>query len=115
MVTENFIPAKGDIIKLSFDPQSGHEQKGWRPGLVLSNFTFNNATGIALICPITNTKRNFPFHVLLPKELDITGVVMVEQVKSLDYSIRNAKYVTQMPHDFMDEVMAIHAAIFQED
>lgn len=115
MVTENFIPAKGDIIKLSFDPQSGHEQKGWRPGLVLSNFTFNNATGFALICPITNTKRNFPFHVLLPKELDITGVVMVEQVKSLDYSIRNAKYVTQMPHDFMDEVMAIHAAIFQDD
>lgn len=115
MVTENFVPAKGDIIKLSFDPQSGHEQKGWRPGLVISNYTFNNATGFALVCPITNTKRNYPFHVLLPKELEVTGVVMVEQVKSLDYSKRNARYVTQIPPDIMKEVMAIHAAIFQND
>ena len=115
MVAENFIPAKGDIIKLSFDPQSGHEQKGWRPGLVLSNYTFNNATGFALVCPIINTKRNYPFHVLLPKELEITGVVMVEQVKSLDYSKRNARYVAQIPHNFMKQVMAIHAAIFQDD
>ncbi|RKX83944.1 MAG: hypothetical protein DRP58_07965 [Spirochaetes bacterium] len=115
MVTEDFIPAKGDIIKLSFDPQSGHEQKGWRPGLVLSNYTFNNATGFALVCPIINTKRNYPFHVLLPKELEITGVVMVEQVKSLDYSKRNARYVAQIPHNFMKQVMAIHAAIFQDD
>ena len=115
MVAENFIPAKGDIIKLSFDPQSGHEQKGWRPGLVISNYTFNKATGFAVICPITNTNRNYPFHVLLPKEFDITGVVMVDQVKSLDYLKRNARYVTQIPHAFMEEVMAIHAAIFQDD
>ena len=115
MVTKSFIPAKGNIIKLSFNPQSGHEQKGWRPGLVLSNYTFNKATGFALVCPITNTKRNYPFHVLLPKEFDVTGVVMVDQVKSLDYSKRNAKYITQIPEDFLEEVMAIHAAIFQED
>jgi len=115
MVTEYFIPAKGDIIKLSFDPQSGHKQKGWRPCLVLSNYTFNNATGFALVCPITNTKRKYPFHVVLPNELDVTGVVMVDQVKSLNYSNRNAKYVTHIPEDFLEEVMAIHSAIFQDD
>ena len=115
MVTEYFIPAKGDIIKLSFDPQSGHEQKGWRPGLVISNYTFNKATGFAVVCPITNTNRNYPFHVLLPKEFNITGVVMVDQVKSLDYSNRNAKYVTQIPEKFLEEVMAIYSAIFQDD
>lgn len=91
MVKPHFIPKKDDILKLSFDPQSGHEQKGWRPELVISNYTFNNATGFAVVCPITNTDRNYPFHILLPETADITGVVMAEQVKSLNYKKRNAK------------------------
>ncbi|MDA3941569.1 MAG: type II toxin-antitoxin system PemK/MazF family toxin [Spirochaetia bacterium] len=115
MVKEDFIPVKGDIIKLSFDPQSGHEQNGWRPGLVISNYTFNNATGFALVCPITNTNRDYPFHILLPEGFEITGVVMVDQVKSLDFIERNARYSTNVPKGFMSEVMAIHAAIFQDD
>lgn len=115
MVDEVFVPNKGDIIKLSFDPQSGHEQSGWRPGLVISNYTFNKATGFAVICPITNTNRNYPFHLLIPEGLDTTGVVMVDQVKSLDYLKRKAKYLSKISEEFLVDVMAIHEAIFQED
>lgn len=115
MVTKHFVPEAGDVIKLSFDPQSGHEQKGWRPGLVISNYTFNNATGFTVVCPITNTNREYPFHVFLPDGFDVTGVVMVDQVKSLDYLKRNARFVTKVPDEFLEEIMAIHAAIFQDD
>lgn len=115
MVTENFVPQAGDIIKLSFGPQSGHEQSGWRPGLVISNYTFNNATGFAVVCPITNTNRNYPFHVLIPNEFDVTGVIMVDQVKSLDYLKRNSRFVTKVSDKLLEEVMAIHEAIFQDD
>jgi len=113
MVEEVFVPNKGDIIKLSFDPGAGHEQRGWRPGLVISNFTFNNATGFAVICPITNTNRNYPFHLPIPEGFDATGVVMVDQVKSLNYQKRNAKYISKISEEFLVDVMAIHEAIFQ--
>ena len=72
-----YIPQKGDLITLSFDPQSGHEQKGRRPALVVSNDLFNRHTGLALVCPITNTNRKVPFHVAVPNDTSITGFVMV--------------------------------------
>src|SRR5436853_7851634 len=81
-----YIPEKGDLLTLSFDPQSGHEQKGGRPALVISNFLFNQATGLAIVCPITNTNRNVPFHLPVPSSSSLTGFVMVEQVKSVDYN-----------------------------
>lgn len=115
MVEEQFIPKKGDIVRLSFDPQSGNEQMGWRPGLVISNYTFNKATGLAVICPITNTNRGYPFHVPLPEESKVTGVVMIEQAKSLDYIARKAKYKSHVPEKFLYKVMALHEAIFQDD
>lgn len=115
MVKEPFIPKKGDIVKLSFDPQSGHEQSGWRPGLVISNYTFNKGTGFAVICPITNTDRNYPFHVLLPENYSVTGVVMVEQAKSLDYQKRKAKYISEVSRSFLDNVMSLYDAILQDD
>ena len=116
MVTDNiFIPDKGDILKLSFDPQSGHEQKGWRPALVISNFTFNKATGFTVVCPITNTNREYPFHVPISEKSVVTGVIMVDQTKSLDYRKRNAKYLSKVSKELLMEVMAIHAAIFQDD
>ncbi len=115
MVNPDYIPLKGDILKLSFDPQTGHEQSGWRPGLVISNYTFNKAAGFAVVCPITNTNRRYPFHAVLPDNLPVTGVVMVDQVKSLDYKKRNAEYMTSIPLMFLKEVMALHEAIFQDD
>jgi mRNA interferase MazF len=81
----SYVPEKGDFITLSFDPQSGHEQRGRRPALVISNSLFNKATGLAIVCPITNTDRKVPFHLSVPSASSLTGFVMAEQVKSVDY------------------------------
>src|ERR1051325_6160351 len=92
-----YVPQKGDFIALSFDPQSGHEQKGRRPALVISNDLFNKHTGLAIVCPITNTNRNIPFHLPVPATSSLTGFVMVDQVKSIDYTARKAKFIEKAP------------------
>jgi mRNA interferase MazF len=102
-----YIPDKGDFLTLSFDPQSGHEQKGRRPALVISNFLFNRATGLAIVCPITNTDRKIPFHLPVPSASSLTGFVMVEQVKSVDYNARRAKFVEKAPQQFVEDVVAL--------
>lgn len=102
-----YVPEKGDFITLSFDPQSGHEQKGRRPALVISNFLFNKATGLAIVCPITNTNRRVPFHLLVPDSSSLTGFVMVEQVKSIDFNTRRAKFVEKAPTQFVEDALAI--------
>ncbi len=73
-----YVPRKGDLITITFDPQSGHEQKGRRPALVISNNLFNKHTGLAIVCPITSTNRQIPFHLPMPASCSITGFVMVE-------------------------------------
>lgn len=103
----SYVPEKGDFITLSFDPQSGHEQKGRRPALVISNSLFNKATGLAIVCPITNTNRNIPFHLPVPGASSLTGFVMAEQVKSVDYSARRAKFVEKAPAQFVEDVVAV--------
>jgi mRNA interferase MazF len=100
-----YVPRKGEFITLSFDPQAGHEQKGRRPALVVSNDLFNRHTGLAIVCPITNTDRGYPFHVPLPQLSSLTGFVMVEQVKSVDYTMRRAKFVAQAPAQVLDDVL----------
>jgi mRNA interferase MazF len=102
-----FVPEKGDFITLSFDPQSGHEQKGRRPALVISNSLFNQATGLAIVCPITNTNRGIPFHLPVPSSSSLTGFVMAEQVKSIDYIARKAKFVENAPSQFVEDVVAV--------
>ena len=102
-----YIPEKGDFITLSFDPQSGHEQKGRRPALVISNFLFNRATGLAIVCPITNTNRNIPFHLPVPGSSSLTGFIMVEQVKSADYNARKVKFVEKAPPELVEDVIAL--------
>ncbi len=103
-----YIPKKGDFITLSFDPQSGHEQKGRRPALVISNDLFNQHTGLAIVCPITNTNRQIPFHLPIPSSTSLTGFVMVEQVKSIDYHSRNAKFVGKAPQQLLSDVVSVH-------
>ena len=100
-----YVPKKGDLIAISFDPQTGHEQKGRRPALVISNDLFNRHTGLAIVCPITNADRGFPFHIALPASSSLTGFVMVEQVKSVDYAIRRAKLIRQAPTEFVEDVL----------
>jgi mRNA interferase MazF len=103
----SYIPKKGDLIILTFDPQSGHEQKGRRPALVVSNTLFNQHTGLAIVCPITNTKRDFPFHVAIASSKTLTGYVMVEQVKSIDYKSRKVKLIEVAADELLDEVLSI--------
>jgi mRNA interferase MazF len=100
-----YVPQKGDFITLSFDPQAGHEQKGRRPALVVSNDLFNKHTGLAIVCPITNTDRKFPFHLAVPSDSSLTGFVMVEQVKSIDYAVRRAKFVERAPTELVADVL----------
>jgi mRNA interferase MazF len=103
----SYIPKKGDLIILTFDPQSGHEQKGRRPALVVSNTLFNQHTGLAIVCPITNTKRDFPFHVAIASSKTLTGYVMVEQVKSIDYKSRKVKLMEVAADELLAEVLSI--------
>lgn len=102
-----YIPAKGDLVALTFDPQSGHEQKGRRPALVISNDLFNQRTGLAIVCPITNTARNSPFHVPLPGVSPVTGFVMVEQVKAIDFRARRARFIEKASAAVLNEALSL--------
>ena len=103
----SYVPRKGDLVILTFDPQTGHEQKGRRPALIVSNDLFNRHTGFAMACPITNTDRKIPFHIRIPPVCSLTGFVMVDQVKSIDYQSRQIKYVEQAPLELLEEVLSV--------
>lgn len=103
----DYIPKQGDIIAITFDPQSGHEQKGRRPAFVVSKDLFNRSTGLAIVCPITNTDRSFPFHVPIPKDIKLKGFIMVEQVKSVDLCSRRAKRIENGNDDLLSNVLSI--------
>lgn len=103
----SYVPKQGDIILLEFDPQAGHEQKGKRPALIISNNTYNNFLNIALVCPITRTDRKFPLHVNLDNDLNTKGFIMCEQVKALDIKARNAVFFERVSKEIIDEVVDI--------
>ena len=100
-------PLQGDFVTVTFDPQAGHEQKGRRPALVVSVSAFNRATGLAFCCPITNTERKTPFHVGVPAEAGLTGFVMCEQMKSVDFRARDLKRIGSAPQEFLEEVLSV--------
>ena len=106
MVAE-YVPREGDLIALTFDPQSGHEQRGRRPALVVSNDLFNRHTGLCIACPITSTRGDYPFHVSIPEGQDVTGFVMVEQVKSIDFRSRKARRIGKAPAQVLEEALSI--------
>jgi mRNA interferase MazF len=105
-----YIPQKGDFVAVTFDPQSGHEQRGRRPALVVSNTLFNKHTGLAIVCPLTNTDRSFPFHVAVVNDPNVTGFVMVEQVKSIDFRARKAERIGRASDSVLEEVLSIFDA-----
>jgi mRNA interferase MazF len=96
-----YLPKQGDFLSLTFDPQSGHEQRGRRPAIVVSKDLFSRTTGLAIVCPVTNAERGLPFHV------PITGFVMAEQVKSVDFRARGARYIEPGADDLAAEVRSI--------
>lgn len=102
---------QGDLIWISFSPQIGHEQMGRRPALIVSNDTFNQKTGLCLVCPVTNTDNGFPLHVPLQETLT-TGVVMVEQMQSINPTGRNAEHIESVPAATLAKVLSLMKKIF---
>ncbi|MFZ1730272.1 MAG: type II toxin-antitoxin system PemK/MazF family toxin [Bacteroidota bacterium] len=107
-----FVPKQGDFIALSFDPQSGHEQSGRRPAFVVSKTLFNQATGLAIVCPLTNTDRGYPFHVAVSEGLRVTGFIMAEQIRSVDFRSRHAALIEAGATDLLEQVIGIIEASF---
>jgi len=105
-VSRSYIPDAGDLIWLTFDPQAGREQAGRRPALVLSPAAYNEKTSLALVCPISSRVKGYPFEVSLPEGLPISGVVLSDHLKSLDWTQRRADFVARAPGDVISEVLA---------
>ena len=100
-----YIPNRGDIVWVTFNPQAGHEQAGRRPALVLSPAAYNGKVGLAILCPITSQIKGYPFEVIIPAGLKIGGAILSDQVKSLDWKARQAKFVSKLPAATMAEVL----------
>ena len=98
---------QGEIIKINYNPNKGHEQAGYRPALVISNNTYNNRTKMAIVCPITNTSKEFPLHVELDERVDTTGVILCEHVRAMDIYERGYKYIEKLPKDLLKKVSEI--------
>jgi mRNA interferase MazF len=104
-VARRYVPARGDAIWLTFTPQAGHEQAGRRPALVLSPASYNGKVGLAILCPITSQTKGYPFEVATPAGSRISGAVLADQVKSLDWRVRHAEFICKLPRETTVEVL----------
>jgi mRNA interferase MazF len=100
-----YIPERGEVVWLTFTPQAGHEQAGRRPAVVLSPAAYNGRVGLAIFCPITNQQKGYPFEVSLPDAVGVSGVILSDQVKSLDWRARNAVFVAKLPAECLQEIL----------
>ncbi len=100
-----YVPKRGDVIWINFSPQAGHEQAGRRPAIVLSPQSYNGKVGLCLLCPITNQVKGYPFEVLVSAGLGVTGAVLSDQAKSLDWRVRNAEFISNLPEAVIIEVL----------
>jgi mRNA interferase MazF len=102
---KQYVPARADVVQITFSPQAGHEQAGRRPAVVLSPADYNRKVGLALLCPLTNQVKGYPFEVAIPEGLAVTGVVLADQVKSLDWRARQARFLCALPEAIIGEVL----------
>ena len=102
----DYIPHRGHFIRINFNPQAGHEQQGKRPALVVSHTLFNQKRGFAFVCPISNTERQNPFYIKIPEGLSVTGVIMTDQLRSLEYVVRKAEFLGECPEELLVKVIA---------
>ena len=100
-----FVPDRGDVVWLTFNPQAGHEQAGRRPALVLSPSAYNGKVGLALVCPITSRVKNFPFEVALPEGLAVSGAILADQLRNLDWREREAVLMCRVPEVVLAQVL----------
>ncbi len=106
MMIRKYVPERGDIVWLEFNPQAGYEQAGHRPALVVSPKAYNEKVGLALFCPISSNVKGYPFEVVLPEKHKVSGAILSDQVKSLDWRVRNAKRIACVPKDVLEDVLA---------
>ena len=104
-VKRTYAPHRGEAVWLTFDPQAGHEQSGRRPAVVLSPESYNRRTGLAIFCPITNQVKGYPFEVVLPEDVPVSGAVLADQVRSLDWRARKAGRICDLAPEIMDELL----------
>lgn len=105
MVTHGYVPDRGDLVWL-FNPQAGHDQSGKRPALVVSPASYNGKAGLSLLCPVILKQKGYPFEVVIPQALPIEGVILADQVKSLDWQSRQAAFICKIPLKVLSEVIA---------
>jgi mRNA interferase MazF len=101
-----YIPSRGDIVYVDFNPTKGHERQGRRPAFVISPLGYNERSSLALLMPITSRRKGYPFEVLLPSGLIISGVVLADQIKCLDWKARDVQFVEVAPESVIEEVQA---------
>ena len=104
-MVKNYIPSQGDIVFIDFDPTKGHEQKGYRPAVVISNDVFNKNTKMVIVCPITSNEKQFPTHYNLINTKKVKGSVLCEHIRSIDYEIRKLKYVEKANNEDFENIL----------
>ena len=95
--TKGYVPERGDVVWIDMDPQAGHEQAGRRPALVVSPASYNGPALLALLCPITSKTKDYPFEVRIPDGVPIIGTILADQVKSMDWTARKARFICKVP------------------
>jgi len=100
-----YVPDRGDVIWITLHPQSGHEQAGRRPAVVLSPAAYNGKVGLAVLCPVTRQAKGYPFEVHIPGGLNVQGVILADQIKNLDWRARRADFACQLPEATIAEVL----------
>jgi len=110
----SYVPERGDAVWISLKPQAGHEQAGRRPALVLSPRAYNGKVGLAILCPITSQAKGYPFEVAIPEGQGVTGVILSDQVKSLDWRVRRAEFIGSLPKGTVSEVLDRLDALLSE-
>lgn len=113
-MVKKYIPKQGDIIFINFNPTKGHEQKGQRPAIVVSTNIFNTYTNMAMVCPITSNIKRFPTHYILEDTKKISGVVLCEHIRSIDYNERKAKFIERASDNDLLSVMMLTNACIEE-
>ena len=106
VINTGYVPSRGDIVWLEFNPQAGSEQAGRRPALVISPKAYNQKVGLSLFCPITSKVKGYPFEVPITDNPKISGVILCDQIKSLDWHNRKAKFICKLPEDILQDALA---------
>ena len=113
-MVKKYIPKRGDIVYLDFNPTKGHEQSGFRPAIVISSNTFNNFTKMVIVCPVSTNTKEFPTHYLLRDTKKIKGSVLCEHLRSIDYETRNLKFIEKCSEEDYDSIIDLIDSFYKK-